>query len=84
MSNYEFALRQEVLLEKGADILGTISRFGRKNNISPSDQANPINVMYALVWNSKRSILGARTESELDQIEIQFDFARRFSVDIGA
>ena len=83
-SSYEFSLRQEILLEKGADILGSISRFGRRNNIPPSDQTNPVNVMYALVWHAKRDILDARTESELDQIDTQFGLARRFSAGIGA
>lgn len=82
MSGYEFSLRQEVLLEMGADILGDIVRFGRKNNISPLDSANPINVMYGLVWNVKRQILCAETEKELDQIRLQFEFAQRFSAGI--
>lgn len=82
LSSYEFSLRQEVLLEMGADILGDIVRFGRKNNISPLDSANPINVMYGLVWNVKRQILCAETEKELDQIRLQFEFAQRFSAGI--
>lgn len=84
MNCYEFSLRQEVLLEKGADILGTLSRFGPRNNISPENESDPINVMYALVWNIKRGILGTQTDSELDQIETLFDFARRFTAGIGA
>jgi hypothetical protein len=84
VSNYEFSLRQEVLLEKGADILGALSRFGRKNHIALADANDPINVMYSLVWKAKRNILGAKSEAELDQIESQFDLARRFSTDIEA
>lgn len=71
MSNYEFSLRQEVLLEKGADILGSLFHFARNNHISPSDKKDPVNVVYGLVWNAKSSILGADTEAELDQIETQ-------------
>ena len=79
MNSYELSLRQEVLLEKGADILGAISRIGRKNNISPENKSDPINVMYALVWNIKRGVLGAKTDSELDRIESLFDCASCFS-----
>ena len=67
MSNYEFSLRQEVLLEKGADILGSLFHFARNNHISPSDKKDPVNVVYGLVWNAKSSILGADTEAELDR-----------------
>ena len=84
VSNYEFSLRQEVLLEKGADILGSLFHFARNNHISPSDKKDPVNVVYGLVWNAKSSILGADTEAELDQIETQFDFARKFYAGIEA
>lgn len=84
VSNYEFSLRQEVLLEKGADILGTLFHFARNNHISLSDSKDPINVVYGLVWDAKSNILGASTKEELDQIEIQFDFARRFYAGIGS
>ena len=43
-----------------------------------------INVVYGLVWDAKSNILGASTKEELDQIEIQFDFARRFYAGIGS
>ena len=56
MSNYEFSLRQEVLLEKGADILGSLFHFARNNHISPSDKKDPVNVVYGLVWNAKSRI----------------------------
>lgn len=42
-----------------------------------------LKVLY-LVWNAKSSILGADTEAELDQIETQFDFARKFYAGIEA
>lgn len=48
MSNYEFSLRQEVLLEKGADILGSLFHFARNNHISPSDKK--IQLMLFTVW----------------------------------
>lgn len=84
MSNYEFSLRQEILLEKGADILGALFRFAREHDISLSNKRDPVNVVYGLVWNAKRDILGADSEAELDQIEAQFDFARSFSAGIEA
>ena len=84
MSNYEFSLRQEVLLEKGADILGTLFHFALSKDISLDDKTDPVNVVYRLVWDAKSSILGAVTEADLDSIETQFDFARRFYAGIGA
>ena len=84
MSNYEFSLRQEVLLEKGADILGTLFHFARNKQISLADKKDPVNVVYSLVWDAKSNILSAATEAELDHIETQFDFARRFYAGIGA
>lgn len=84
MSNYEFSLRQEVLLEKGADILGTLFHFARSNHISLADKKDPINVVYSLVWDAKSNILSAASEAELDHIETQFDFARRFCAGIVA
>ncbi len=84
MSKYEFSLRQEVLLEKGADILGNLFRYGKKNNIPISNCADPINVMYSLIWKAKHDILVAETEEQLEQIESQFELAQRFSCAIGA
>ncbi len=45
MGKYEFSLRQEVLLEKGASVLGDLFRFKRQHGIT--DQADPISVF---VW----------------------------------
>ena len=84
MSNYEFSLRQEVLLEKGADILGALFHLARSKHISLSDKHDPINVVYGLVWDAKNNILGADTEADLHHIETQFDFARRFYSEIVA
>ena len=46
MSHYEFSLRQEVLLEKGAGILGDIFHYEQQNQIQ--DEMHPISVMYSL------------------------------------
>ena len=55
MGKYEFSLRQEVLLEKGASVLGDLFRFKRQHGIT--DQADPISVLYGLVWSAKQEIL---------------------------
>ena len=82
MSYYDFSLRQEVLLEKGAAVLGDLFRYERKQQ--STDHTDPVSVMYDLVWSAKQSILLARTEKELEQIEGQFDLAGRFLDGIGA
>ena len=76
MGKYEFSLRQEVLLEKGASVLGDLFRFKRQHGIT--DQADPISVLYGLVWSAKQEILISETETELEQIEGQFNLANRF------
>ena len=68
MGKYEFSLRQEVLLEKGASVLGDLFRFKRQHGIT--DQADPISVLYGLVWSAKQEILISETETELEQIEV--------------
>ena len=73
MGKYEFSLRQEVLLEKGASVLGDLFRFKRQHGIT--DQADPISVLYGLVWSAKQEILISETETEL---EGQFNLANRF------
>ena len=75
MSGYEFSLRQEVLLEKGAAVLGDL--FCRQREME-QDRRHPLSVMYDLVWSAKQNILTAKTETELAQIEGQFDLADRF------
>ncbi len=77
MSGYEFSLRQEVLLEKGASVLGDLFRLKRETE-QEQDQRRPLSVMYGLVWSAKQDILTAKTETELAQIEGQFDLANRF------
>ncbi len=81
MSGYEFSLRQEVLLEKGASVLGDLFRCQHETE---QDRRHPLSVMYGLVWSAKQDILTAKTETELAQIEGQFDLADRFLAGIEA
>lgn len=81
MNSYEFTLRQEVLLEKGASVLGDLFRFKRQMGIT--DREDPVSVLYGLVWSAKQDILMSQTESELDQIEGQFNLADLFVSKIG-
>jgi len=76
MSRYEFSLRQEVLLEKGADVLGDLFRYERSQGTP--EGSGPISVLYDLVWAAKQNILLARSESDLSAIEGQFDLAHAF------
>ena len=76
MNRYEFSLRQEVLLEVGASILGDLFRYREENKIE--NEANPISILYTLIWNAKLDIILSKTEAELEQIEGQFSLARHF------
>ena len=76
MDRYEFSLRQEVLLEKGASILGDLFRIKRRHGIT--DRSDPISVLYSLIWSAKQDILISETEPELEQIEGQFNLAGCF------
>lgn len=82
MSKYEFSLYQEVLLEKGADILGSLFRYKHANDIN--DSSDPVMVMYSLIWQAKQDILRAKTENELLGIESKFDLANQFAASLGA
>lgn len=82
MSQYEFSLRQEVLLEKGAAVLGDLFQYKRQQQIA--EETHPIAVMYSLVWAAKQDILTAKTEAALEQIEGQFNLADRFLTGIEA
>lgn len=82
MSKYEFSLRQEVLLEKGAAVLGDLFRYKRQNKIA--EKAHLIAAMYSLVWSAKQDILLANSESDLAQIEGKFDFANSLLDEIEA
>ncbi len=85
MSRYEFSLRQEVLLEKGADVLGNLFRYEWENGLSIADDlSHPVIVMHDLIWAAKRNILCAKTEVDLAKIEAQFDFANVFLSKIEA
>ena len=76
VSQYEFSLRQEVLLEVGSSILGDLFRYSEEKGIE--DDADPVSILYNLVWNVKQDIILSKTESELEQIEGQFHLARDF------
>ena len=76
MSRYEFSLLQEVLLEKGAGVLGDLSRYKRQNGIT--ERTHPVAILYSLVWNAKQDILSAKSKEELDRIEGQFNLANQF------
>ena len=81
MSGYEFSLRQEVLLEKGASVLGDLFCSERGTE---EERRRLLSVMYGLVWSAKQDILTAKTEAELARIEGQFDLAGRFLAGIEA
>lgn len=80
MSKYEFSLRQEVLLEKGAAVLGDLFRYKRQNKIT--EEKDIISLMYDLVWSAKQDILIADSESDLARIEGKFDFAKSLLAEI--
>lgn len=82
MSKYEFSLQQEVLWEKGAAVLGDLFRYKRQNKIT--ENTHPISVLYSLVWSAKQDILLATSESDLAEIEGQFNLANRFLAGIEA
>ena len=76
MSKYEFSLRQEVLMEVGASVLGDLFRYCEEKNIE--SKLDPVSILYGLVWNAEQDILLSKTEAELEQIEGQFHLARNF------
>lgn len=84
MSQYEFSLQQEVLMEKGASVLGDLFRYQQKNK--NSDSAQSISVLYSLIWSAKQDILVAKSESDLDRIDGQFTLADQFlnEIKVGA
>ena len=82
MGRYEFSLRQEVLLEKGAAVLGDLFQYKRQKQIV--EETHPVSVMYSLVWAAKQDILTAKTEAALEQIEGQFNLANRFLAGVEA
>ena len=76
MSKYEFSLRQEVLMEVGASILGDLFRYSEENEIE--NDADPVNILYNLIRTAKQNIILSKTEEELEQIEGQFCLAGNF------
>ena len=81
MSAYEFSLLQEVLMEKGATVLGDLFRFRNDNNIC--DRKDPTAAMYSVVWNAKRDILSAKSEEDLRRIDTKFDMANAILSEMG-
>ena len=73
MTTREFSFRQELLLEKGAEVIGDYMRYENKMNLN--DAKNPICILHDLVWNAKQDILAATTPEELDKIEGKFILA---------
>ena len=73
MDQYDFSLHQEVLMEKGAGVLGDLFRFQQENRIESEE--HPVSVMYQLLWSAKQDILRAQTEKELDRIDGMFCLA---------
>ena len=82
MSKYEFSLRQEVLLEKGAAVLGDLFRYKRQNKIT--EKTHPISAMYSLIWKAKQDVLLADSEADLAKIEGQFNLANQVLTEIEA
>lgn len=77
---YEFTLKQEVLMEKGADVQGEVFRFQRQAPSASLGKATGI--LYELVGVAKHDILTAKNESELNCIESKFDFARSYITEL--
>ena len=67
MTTREFSFRQELLLEKGAEVIGDYMRYENKMNLN--DEKNPICILHDFVWNAKQDILASTTPEELDKIE---------------
>lgn len=73
MTAYDFSLRQEVLLEKGASVLSDL--FHYRKNSQLNDLSHPVNILYKQIWAAKQDILQAKTEAELEQIDGKFELA---------
>ena len=69
----EFSFRQELLLEKGAAVIGDYMRYENRMNLN--DDKNPICILHDFVWNAKQDILASTTPEELDKIEGKFIIA---------
>lgn len=77
---YDFTLKQEVLMEKGADVQGELFRFQRN---APSAALNKsAGILYELVGIAKHDILTAKSESDLSRIEGKFDLARSYAAEL--
>ena len=69
-------------MEKGAGVLGDLSRYKRQNGIA--ERTHPVAILYSLVWNAKQDILSAKSKEELDRIEGQFNLANQFLSKAGS
>ena len=76
MGNYELSFRAEILLEKGAAVLGDIFRYNLQNNVEVDDKTHPMNALYSVAWDAKQDILAANTIEQLHDIEICFNTAK--------
>ena len=61
-------------MEVGASILGDLFRYSEEKQIE--SDADPVSILYNLIWNAKQDIIISKTEEELEQIEGQFSLAR--------
>ena len=73
MTTREFSFKQELLLEKGAAVIGDYMRY--ENKMDLNDVKNPICILHDFVWNAKQDILASTTPEELDKIEGKFILA---------
>lgn len=69
-------------MEKGAGVLGDLSRYKRQNGIA--ERTHPVAILYSLVWNAKQDILSAKSKEKLDRIEGQFNLANQFLSKAGS
>lgn len=75
MTTRNISFRQELLLEKGAAVIGDYMRYENKMNLN--DEKNPICILHDIVWEAKQDILAATTLDELDKIEGKFILAEQ-------
>ena len=74
MTLYELAFEGEILMEKGADVMGDLFRYSK--SLPAGEDRTVLTVLSDLVWGAKRDVLMAKTEKELAMIEGKFDLVR--------
>lgn len=67
---YELALRQEILMERGADLLAELMPHTKTNRLY---FASSVETLFSQVWEAKENILLATTADELTAIEDTFN-----------